>query len=97
MTDNSSMIKIEAAQKMKGNITGEWRKLKNIERREGIYAEKEKGEKEYADPLCGGACIFRYGKHGRIINGCERRSCPQKCGEKIKGQYRDGEESCLKR
>ena len=27
------------------------------EGREGIYAEKEKGEKEYADPLCGGACI----------------------------------------
>ena len=85
MTDNSPMIKIGTAQKMKGNITGEWRKL------------KEKGEKEYADPLCGGACIFRYGKHGRIINGCERRSCPQECGEKIKGQYGDGEESCLKR
>ena len=31
MTDNSPMIKIGTAQKMKGNITGEWRKLKNIE------------------------------------------------------------------
>lgn len=82
---------------MKGNITGEWRKLKNIEGREGSYAEKEKGEKEYADPLCGRTCIFRYREHGGIIDGCERRSRPQERGEKIKVQYGDGEESCLKR
>ena len=40
------MIKIEAAQKMKGNIAGEWRKLKKIlkEGRESMQ-RKKKGRK----------------------------------------------------
>lgn len=59
--------------------------------------QRKKGGERIRRSVMWWSMYIRYGKHGRIINGCERRSCPQECGEKIKGQYGDGEESCLKR
>ena len=45
MTDNSPMIKIRTAHKMKGNITGVWRKLKKMNEGRESMQRKKRGRK----------------------------------------------------